>query len=185
MQGYRCGLLAGITCLLLGGALVIPAVSHAHPGQHNPGDTGKPHPPRKGGENPPPLKTTVKTEKKQHGTKDPVKMTLAVTNTTQKPITLNFSSGQKYDFEIKRGKGEAGVTVWKWSQGMMFTQMLSSRKLEPGKSLTFTETYKPGAKSAEGQTLPALTAGTYSVIATLTTTDIAPKPQSTTVFIVK
>ncbi len=66
-------------------------------------------------------------------------------------MTLNFSSGQQYDFMLREGVKPDGKIVWQWAKGHMFAQMMSARKLEPGKSLTFTETLpaKPTASRAD------------------------------------
>ncbi|HEX8903853.1 MAG TPA: BsuPI-related putative proteinase inhibitor, partial [Longimicrobiaceae bacterium] len=60
-------------------------------------------------------------------TADGVAFSLAVTNSTQRPVTLEFRSGQTYDFGVSDG----GREVWRWSADRMFTQALRSETLGP------------------------------------------------------
>jgi hypothetical protein len=98
----------------------------------------------------------------------PVALTLTVTNGSRSPVTLEFSSGQKVDFEVRRG----GQAVWRWSADRMFTQALTSLTLAPGERKVFTETWKQ--QDNNGQPVPA---GSYEAIATLTTMK-KPQPRS-------
>ena len=61
-----------------------------------------------------------------------VRLTLHVTNTSSRPVEFTFPSSQRYDFVIRRaGDGEE---VWRWSDGMMFTQAIAHATLAPGES---------------------------------------------------
>ena len=132
-----------------------------------------------------PVSVTVKTDKKQYKPGDPVKLTLTVKNPSGSVVRLNFSSGMKYDFIIRGERQPAGAPVWQWSSGRMFTQMLSTDMLEPGKMRVFTETFTPGAIGGSGTVLPALTPGTYRVTGILALSGRAPRPMASTVFKVK
>jgi hypothetical protein len=101
----------------------------------------------------------------------PVSLSLTVTNPGNEPVTLQFSSGQKYDFEVRR----AGQVVWRWAADRMFTQALTSLTLGPGERKVFAETWKQVAN--DGQAAPG---GTYEVVAILTTM-VKPQPRSGTV----
>jgi hypothetical protein len=70
---------------------------------------------------------------------DSVSFVLAVTNATQQPLTLEFSSGQSYDFTVS----DAGHEVWRWSADRMFTQALRSETLGPGETRTWRERWTP------------------------------------------
>lgn len=98
----------------------------------------------------------------------PVILRLTVINTSRAPVTLQFASGQHYDFEVRR----AGETVWRWSAGRMFTQAVTSLTLRPRERQVFTETW--GQQDNHGQPVPA---GTYEAVAVLTTM-ARPRPQS-------
>ena len=54
---------------------------------------------------------------------------LTLRNTTDKPVTLDFGSGQRYDLEIK---DEKGAVVHRWSDGMAFTMALGREDFGPG-----------------------------------------------------
>ena len=59
------------------------------------------------------------------------KMTARLTlrNTTDKPITLQFASGQRYDLELRNEKGEV---VYRWSDDKAFTMSLGQEVIGPG-----------------------------------------------------
>jgi len=109
-----------------------------------------------------PLALTAKTDQPTYKVGSAIKFALTAKNTTQQDLPLRFNSGQRYDFVLYRGKDAKGEKVWQWSKGRMFTMMLSSTTLKPGKPLEYSETYRPG-----GDGMPALTPGTYTVVTTL------------------
>lgn len=74
-----------------------------------------------------------------------VTLVLQVTNTTGRPVDLNFSSGQQFDFWIE---GE-GRELWRWSDDQMFTQALYHLPLAAGETLRYEATWEPPA-SAHG-----------------------------------
>ena len=126
-----------------------------------------------------PLALAVTTDKKMYAAGAAIKMTLTAKNTTPQTMNLNFNSGQQYDFTLREGVKPDGKIIWQWAKGRMFAQMIRSVKLEPGKSLTFTETLTP-------KTIPggdALKAGTYTLTAALAT--FGERPTATTQVIVK
>jgi hypothetical protein len=128
-----------------------------------------------------PLTLTVKTDQPTYHADSAIKFTLAARNTTQQDMPVRFSSGQRYDFELYRGKNAKGTKVWQWARGRMFTMMLSSVSLKPGKPLEFTEAYRPGTDG-----MPALEPGFYTVVATLKgvskTTPPVSMPSASTTF---
>ncbi|HYH81901.1 MAG TPA: BsuPI-related putative proteinase inhibitor [Longimicrobium sp.] len=93
-----------------------------------------------------PLVTTLQTA----ASADSVRFTLQVTNASQQPVTLQFSSGQSYDFTVRDGSTE----VWRWSADMMFTQALRGESLAPGQTRSWSETWRPAA-SLRGRALTA------------------------------
>jgi hypothetical protein len=110
----------------------------------------------------------VTTDRPTYAAGDPVKVTITVTNPGPSPVTLQFSSAQKYDIEVRRG----GQVVWRWAADRMFTQALSSLTLGPREKKVFTETWKQ--QDNNGQPVGA---GTYELVAILTTMG-QPRPQS-------
>lgn len=67
----------------------------------------------------------------------PVDVALTVTNDSTRPVTLQFRSGQRYDFLVL---DSAGDTLHHWSADKGFVQMLGEEQLGPGESLEFLET---------------------------------------------
>jgi len=141
----------------------------------------KPEPPIRGVSVP--VSVTVKTDKAVYTSDAPIHITLTVKNPSRSAVRLPFSSGQKYDIEIRRGKGLNGERVWQWAKGRVFTEMLTQATVAPGKSLTFQETFAPNDKTAEG--VAPLAPGTYTVVGILTTSGRAPRPSGGTVITVK
>jgi hypothetical protein len=93
-----------------------------------------------------PLITTLQTA----AAPDSVRFTLQVTNASQQPVTLQFNSGQTYDFTVSDG----GAVVWRWSEDHMFTQALRGEALAPGQTRSWSETWRPAA-SLRGHLLTA------------------------------
>jgi hypothetical protein len=84
-----------------------------------------------------PLRVTVRAGQPVYRPGEPVRLTLEARNTGASPVTLQMSSGQKYDFEIYRG----ATMIWKWSEGRMFTQALTEVTIPPNEGVTYSETW--------------------------------------------
>ncbi|MFB6103644.1 MAG: BsuPI-related putative proteinase inhibitor [Halobacteriaceae archaeon] len=82
---------------------------------------------------------------------DTVTFTVTVTNTGATPRTLTFPTGQLADVAVT----DDDTTVWRWSEGRMFTQAIREETIDPGDSLAMTATWERPA------------AGTYTVEATI------------------
>ena len=102
------------------------------------------------------LVLSVTTDQPRYAPGDSISVTLVVTNRSGAPVTLQFTSGQRYDFTI----GSAGTTLWRWSDEQAFIQMLGEERLEPGAELVYRERAKAPAAP-----------GTYHVTGMLTTQD--------------
>jgi hypothetical protein len=85
---------------------------------------------------------------------EPIKMRLEVVNTAGRAITLTFPSAQRYDFIVKKGK----QTIWQWSEGRMFAQVLGRYDLGPGDTISYE--YKWDQTAGDG-TKPGLGAYTF------------------------
>ncbi|HEV2146957.1 MAG TPA: BsuPI-related putative proteinase inhibitor [Longimicrobiaceae bacterium] len=72
---------------------------------------------------------------------DSVRLSLQVTNAGSQPVTLDFPSGQSFDFLVTRG----GAEVWRWSSDRMFTQALRTETLAPGETRAFDAAWQPPA----------------------------------------
>ena len=62
-----------------------------------------------------------------------------LTNATDTDIMLTFTSGQKMELTLSNGSGE----VYRWSEGMMFTQAIEEVTLPSGVTLPFVLTSEP------------------------------------------
>lgn len=116
-----------------------------------------------------PIKVTVTTDKKAYAVGTPIKMTLLVKNATKQPVSLHFSSGQRFDFVLREGTKSDGKIVWQWARGRMFSMMLKSETLEPDAALTFAAVYDPASPDTSGKPMTPLTPGIYTLTGTLTT----------------
>lgn len=94
-----------------------------------------------------PLVSTLQAEASREG----VRLSLQVTNASQATVTLQFNSGQRYDFAVRDGARE----VWRWSADMGFTQALGSETLAPGETRTYAERW-PADPALAGRTLTAV-----------------------------
>ena len=93
----------------------------------------------------------------------PVQMIFRVVNTSQKPITYNFATGQRFDVRAERGKG---LTVWKWSSGRLFSQSLASVTVASGKVLIYLAVWS-GRDSSGSPVVP----GVYVLVARSTSSN--------------
>lgn len=123
-----------------------------------------------------PVALNVAMDKKTYAVGQPIQVTLTARNTTKAPVSLAFSSGQRYDLTIHRGARGEGPQVYQWSRGMMFSMMVSSKTLDPGKTLTFAVMIP--TKNGAGRSFAPLTPGTYRLDAVLTTMPRTARPQT-------
>lgn len=61
-----------------------------------------------------------------------VTFSFSATNNTTNPISLEFSSGQRYDIFIQN---EGKTEIWRWSGDKVFTQTLQSVESNPGEAI--------------------------------------------------
>jgi hypothetical protein len=83
---------------------------------------------------------------------DDVRLTLEVPNPGERAVDVEFPDGQTHDFAVEDAIGR---TVWRWSEGRLFTQGVQTKVLRAGKSLTYEARWEPAAP------------GRYTVVATL------------------
>jgi hypothetical protein len=93
-----------------------------------------------------------------------VEFMFTVTNTGPDSVELSFRSGKRADVAVT--DAESGETVWRWSEGRMFTQAISTVELSPGETFdrSFTWNDPPageyeaeGTLAANNQSAPAAT----------------------------
>lgn len=66
---------------------------------------------------------------------DSIEMKLTITNSTKEPVTINYNSGQHFDFKLFDAEGNS---LYVWSADKMFTMALTSTVINPGESLEHT-----------------------------------------------
>jgi len=91
---------------------------------------------------------------------DSVVLTLHITNVTGGPIALEFSSGQRYDFEVSQPDGRS---VWRWSADRSFMAALGEEVLQPGESRQYSAAWHATARNAEYVATGWLTSTNYPV----------------------
>ena len=105
----------------------------------------------------------ARTDKKVYAAGQPISVILTATNTSKRGATLNFTSGQRFDFSVyKAGSSE---TVYTWSASRMFAQALGSLTLKARQSQTYDANI--------GEEMGALQPGKYRLVARLTN---SPRP---------
>lgn len=72
---------------------------------------------------------------------DSVQLTLRLVNNSGRAETLRFPTGQRYDFWITRD----GREVWRWSDGLVFTQAVEIDELAGQSGTTFQESWRADA----------------------------------------
>ena len=86
-----------------------------------------------------------------------VRFFLHVANTSTKKLELTFPNGQTHDITVLDA---VGGTVWRWSDGEMFTQALRNQPLDPHTMVTYSARWRrPEAR------------GSLTAVGTLTSTN--------------
>ena len=71
-----------------------------------------------------------------------VRFAIEVANNSRKRVELNFPDGRTHDFVVLN---EAGLEVWRWSTGRMFTQSMRNRVLDVQDAVVYDERWAPPA----------------------------------------
>ena len=74
------------------------------------------------------LKVVLIADKAIYAPGEPIMLTLRVINDSQKPISLSFSTAQRFDLLMQNQQGRE---VWRWSAGRFFAQILGKEVLKP------------------------------------------------------
>jgi len=86
-----------------------------------------------------------------------VELTLTGRNTGNAALSVTFTSGQRFDFIVRRPRGDE---VWRWSHDKAFIQVIQMATLRPGEMLMFREAWDQ--RDLQGRRVDP---GPYEVIA--------------------
>lgn len=82
----------------------------------------------------PSLGVVLAADKAVYAQGEPIELILEVVNHGAQPITLRFSSAQRYDVVVQAVQGHE---VWRWSSDRAFAQVLGEETLAAGRNLTY------------------------------------------------
>ncbi|MGE4485622.1 MAG: BsuPI-related putative proteinase inhibitor [Oscillospiraceae bacterium] len=74
-----------------------------------------------------------------------LRLSLSVLNNTEKTVTINHNSGKMFDFMILN---KGGDIMYRWSDGMAFTMMITTTEIDPGDDIVFSDVLNASAYSA-------------------------------------
>lgn len=75
-----------------------------------------------------------------------VALALRIRNPRSTPVQLDFTSGQRYDFEIRLPDS---TRIWRWSDDKAFTMVLGTETLAPGETRAWIERWESGGRTGE------------------------------------
>ncbi|NPV27838.1 MAG: hypothetical protein HPY81_10465 [Firmicutes bacterium] len=78
---------------------------------------------------------------------DAIEIMLTKLNLSQEPITLDYSSSQRFDLLIRDSDGNQ---VWQWSDGRAFLSVLGQVVLAPNEAITYRATWNVPPTAAPG-----------------------------------
>ncbi len=78
------------------------------------------------------------TDRSRYRRGEPVNITLFKVNVSGAPITLFYTTTQRFEFEAVRADG---TVVWRWSAGRVFAPVTATVTLQPGQSQVFRATW--------------------------------------------
>lgn len=76
---------------------------------------------------------------------DSIEMKISIVNDTKKDVVINHTSGQKFDFALLDANKDV---VYSWSADKSFVMMLTTTKIEAGKTVKFSDTLSGDAYKA-------------------------------------
>src|SRR2546425_6176634 len=98
----------------------------------------------------------LRLNKATYAAREPIEITLTLSNPGTSAVKFQFSTGQMYDFIVSRD----GQFVWQWSLGRAFTQAFTALILAPRESKVFTERWDQ--RDARGRAVPP---GEHEIVA--------------------
>ena len=104
-----------------------------------------------------PVVVSVSADRQTYARDDVIGLTLELRNNSDRPLVLEFATGQRYDFAILRARGD---TAWSWSAGRNFPQFLGQETVQPDQGLLYRE-----------QVRPELSTGTFRIVGRIVARD--------------
>ena len=121
------------------------------------------------------VQTKLGSDKGTYAPGETVHLVFTVTNTSPEAVRFATPSLQKYDFIAYKNE----TVIWRWSDGRMFGQAIGQIVLQPGESVTYSESWALKTDPRD-RAIP----GTYKLVAKLATMrDVAPPTATTTITI--
>ncbi|NIA30774.1 MAG: hypothetical protein GWP06_12790 [Actinobacteria bacterium] len=85
------------------------------------------------------IKFELKLDKTQLAENDSVQITLTMSNTTDRPIELTFSSSQLFDIIVyDKPGGDQRKILWNWAHNLGFLMVITKHTLTPDEPLSET-----------------------------------------------
>ena len=106
-----------------------------------------------------PMVVSVTADRQTYARDEVIELTLELRNNSDRPLVLEFASGQRYDFAIL---GAQGDTAWSWSAGRNFPQVMGQETVLPDQGLLYRE-----------QVRPELPPGTFRIVGRIVARDHA------------
>ena len=103
------------------------------------------------------LTLTASVAKRSFAPGEPVGIQFTVRNAAAGSLGVMFTSGQRYDFIVRRSRGDE---VWRWSHDKAFIQVIQTETLRPQEPRSYSETWDQ--RDFQGRRVDP---GTYDLIA--------------------
>lgn len=84
-----------------------------------------------------------------------IEFVLTLTNNMNDVVTINFNSGQRYDFYIQNSNDEE---IWRWSGNQLFIQATSELQIPAGDTVTFKQNWNQSLLTG-----PNIDKGNYTI----------------------
>lgn len=88
---------------------------------------------------------------------DSIPLSLHVVNETTEPLTLEFTSSQRYNLWIAPPEGEP---IWTWAADKLFMQALGEEVIAPGDTIQFRDTIPAPAEPGEYRVIGSIATAT-------------------------
>ena len=94
----------------------------------------------------PKLSVSLFTPKEVYHRREPIELTIIITNESQETISSIYSSSQSFDFAVYKPDQKE---IWRWSHDKVFAMMVRPFELSPGKNIKFSYTWKQTGNNSQ------------------------------------